>query len=50
MTIKAVVGKDALSMEDHLYLVFLERFEGTFVAQGTYESRTIFESDDSDRP
>ena len=33
-----------LSMEDHLYLTFLERFEGKFVAQGPYEARTIFES------
>merc|ERR1712228_896706 len=28
MAMKAVVGEEALSMEDHLYLSFLERFEG----------------------
>ena len=31
-------------MEDHLYLSFLERFEGKFVSQGPYEARSIFES------
>ena len=41
---KAVVGEEALSMEDHLYLSFLERFEGKFIAQGPYQARTIFES------
>merc|ERR1712007_53105 len=44
MAMKAVVGEEALSMEDHLYLSFLERFEGKFVSQGPYQSRTIFES------
>merc|ERR1739838_1079561 len=44
MAMKAVVGEEALSMEDHLYLSFLERFEGKFVSQGPYEARTIFES------
>jgi len=32
------------SEEDLLYLQFLEKFEETFVNQGIYESRTIFES------
>merc|ERR1711950_18979 len=41
---KAVVGEEALSMEDHLYLSFLERFEGKFIAQGPYEARSVFES------
>merc|ERR1712183_786172 len=41
---KSVVGEEALSMEDHLYLSFLSRFEGKFVSQGPYQSRTIFES------
>ncbi|KAH0611378.1 uncharacterized protein H6S33_010643 [Morchella sextelata] len=41
---KAVVGEEALSSEDRLSLEFLEKFERTFVAQGAYESRTIFES------
>merc|ERR1712085_128712 len=44
MAMKAVVGEEALSMEDHLYLSFLERFESKFVSQGPYEARTIFES------
>ena len=31
MAMKAVVGEEALSMEDHLYLSYLERFEaGSF--------------------
>ena len=44
MAMKAVVGEEALSMEDHLYLSFLEKFEHKFVAQGPYQARTIFES------
>jgi hypothetical protein len=32
---KAVVGEEALSPEDRLYLEFLEKFEKTFVSQGT---------------
>ncbi|KAL7572409.1 hypothetical protein ACA910_006589 [Epithemia clementina (nom. ined.)] len=44
MAMKAVVGEEALSMEDHLYLNFLERFKGKFVSQGPYQARTIFES------
>jgi V-type H+-transporting ATPase subunit B len=41
---KAVVGEEALSPEDHLYLEFLEKFEKTFIAQGPYEARSIFDS------
>ncbi len=41
---KAVVGEEALSVEDKLSLEFLEKFEKTFIAQGAYENRTIFES------
>lgn len=41
---KAVVGEEALSAEDKLSLEFLEKFEHTFINQGPYESRTIFES------
>lgn len=41
---KAVVGEEALSAEDKLSLEFLEKFERSFIAQGAYESRTIFES------
>ena len=50
MAMKVMVGKEALSMEDYLYLVFLERFESKILVQGTYEARTIFENDDSDGP
>ncbi|RHY15585.1 hypothetical protein DYB25_012545 [Aphanomyces astaci] len=41
---KAVVGEEALSMEDHLYLKFTDKFEAKFIAQGPYQSRDIFES------
>lgn len=41
---KAVVGEEALSPEDLLYLEFLDKFERKFVAQGAYENRTIFDS------
>ncbi|DAZ94711.1 TPA: hypothetical protein N0F65_012664 [Lagenidium giganteum] len=41
---KAVVGEEALSLEDHLYLKFTEKFESKFIAQGPYQSRDIFES------
>merc|ERR1712146_100162 len=44
MAMKAVVGEEALSAEDKLYLEFLEKFENKFVAQGRYESRSIEES------
>merc|ERR1712217_18612 len=39
---KAVVGEEALSELDHLYLEFLEKFEDRFLRQGAYEKRTIF--------
>jgi len=41
---KAVVGEEALSSEDHLYLEFIEKFEKEYVTQGYNEKRTIFES------
>ncbi|KAJ1676367.1 Vacuolar ATP synthase subunit B [Spiromyces aspiralis] len=41
---KAVVGEEALSQEDKLALEFLDKFEHTFIAQGPYENRTIYES------
>merc|ERR1711915_518221 len=41
---KAVVGEEALSADDHKYLEFLYKFEKKFIAQGVYENRTIFES------
>lgn len=41
---KAVVGEEALSDEDRLYLEFLEKFENQFLRQGPYEARDIFRS------
>mmetsp|Transcript_12346 Transcript_12346/g.33695 ORF Transcript_12346/g.33695 Transcript_12346/m.33695 type:complete len:509 (-) Transcript_12346:256-1782(-) len=41
---KAVVGEEALTSEDLLYLEFLDKFERKFVAQGAYDNRTIFQS------
>jgi V-type H+-transporting ATPase subunit B len=41
---KAVVGEEALNAEDKLALEFLEKFEKTYINQGPYEKRTIFES------
>lgn len=41
---KAVVGEEAMTEEDERSLEFLEKFEHEFVAQGPYESRSIFES------
>lgn len=44
---KAVVGEEALSSEDKLSLEFLDKFERTFINQGAYEGRTIFDSLDA---
>ncbi|KAH7830425.1 putative V-type proton ATPase subunit B2 [Monocercomonoides exilis] len=41
---KAVVGEEAMTPEDKLYLEFLDKFEKKFISQGYYESRSIFES------
>jgi V-type H+-transporting ATPase subunit B len=41
---KAVVGEDALTADDKNYLLFLEKFENQFLAQGKYEKRDIFRS------
>merc|ERR1719149_275645 len=41
---KAVVGEEALSEDEHKYLEFPEKFEGKFVNQGPYENRTIFDT------
>merc|ERR1712022_73429 len=41
---KAVVGEEALSQDELLYLEFLDKFEHKFVNQGPYENRTIFDS------
>mmetsp|Transcript_50834 Transcript_50834/g.119132 ORF Transcript_50834/g.119132 Transcript_50834/m.119132 type:complete len:114 (-) Transcript_50834:53-394(-) len=41
---KSVVGEEALSDDDRLYLEFLEKFEHKFLAQGNYEMRDIYQS------
>jgi len=41
---KAVVGEEALSDEDHLYLEFVDKFEERYVQQGPYECRSIFQT------
>lgn len=41
---RAVVGEEALTSEDFLYLEFLDKFEHKFLQQGIYESRDIFQS------
>jgi len=41
---KAVVGEEALSDDDRLYLEFLDKFEGSFLRQGPYDARDIFKS------
>jgi V-type H+-transporting ATPase subunit B len=44
LSMKAVVGEEALSAEDLLYLQFLKKYEDNFLAQGFSENRTIFDS------
>jgi V-type H+-transporting ATPase subunit B len=41
---KAVVGEEALTDDDRLYLEFLEKFEGQFLKQGPYDARDVFKS------
>jgi len=41
---KAVVGEEALTSDDLLYLEFLTKFEKTFLTQKCYENRSITES------
>ncbi|XP_073685372.1 V-type proton ATPase subunit B, brain isoform-like [Garra rufa] len=41
---KAVVGEEALTPDDLLYLEFLQKFERNFISQGAYENRTVFET------
>ncbi|EAN31793.1 V-type ATPase B subunit [Theileria parva strain Muguga] len=41
---KAVIGEEALSSDDLLYLEFTDNFENKFLRQGQYERRTIEES------
>lgn len=42
-SMKAVVGEEALSNEDKLSLEFLDKFERTYINQGAYEKRSIFD-------
>ncbi|CAK9795310.1 V-type proton ATPase subunit B [Anthophora plagiata] len=44
LAMKAVVGEEALTPDDLLYLEFLSKFEKNFISQGNYENRTVFES------
>jgi V-type H+-transporting ATPase subunit B len=44
IAMKAVVGEEALTDEDKLYLEFVEKFEEKFLSQGYNESRDIFTS------
>merc|ERR1712117_15402 len=41
---KAVVGEEALSEDEHKYLEFTTKFEEKFLAQGAYENRDVFTS------
>jgi len=40
---KAVVGEEALSADDLLYLEFLNKFEKTFITQGIHILKAINE-------
>lgn len=44
IAMKAVVGEEALSQEDQLFIKFVEKYENKFVCQGPYQNRDIFES------
>jgi len=44
MSMKAVIGEEALSPEEHLYLEFLEKYENRMVSQGPYDQRSIWKS------
>merc|ERR1712203_75841 len=41
---KAVVGEEALSEDEHKYLEFTDKFEEKFLAQGPYENRDVVTS------
>jgi V/A-type H+/Na+-transporting ATPase subunit B len=43
-SLSAVVGAEALAADDRMYLDFADRFEGEFIRQGRYQSRTIEET------
>lgn len=44
LSMRAVVGEEALTSEDLLYLEFLDKFEKRFISQGKAEARSIFTS------
>lgn len=44
IAMKSVVGEEALTAEDLLYLEFHDKFEKKFVSQGANENRDIFQS------
>ncbi|XP_075591228.1 V-type proton ATPase subunit B-like [Dermatophagoides farinae] len=43
-SMKTVIGEEALTSDDLLYLEFLEKFETDFITQDKYQNRSIFES------
>lgn len=43
-SMKAVVGEEALTSEDLLYLEFLDKFEKKFLSQGFSEARDVYQS------
>ena len=44
MAMKAVVGEEALTADDKRALEFLDKFEQTFITQGSNEARDIYQS------
>ncbi|PXF41674.1 V-type proton ATPase subunit B [Gracilariopsis chorda] len=44
IAMKAVVGEEALTADDLLYLEFHDKFEKKFVTQGSYDVRDVFNS------
>jgi len=46
---KAVVGEEALTEDDHKYLTFTDKFEFNFIKQEPYENRKIFGLDDNEK-
>ncbi|MHA1238225.1 MAG: V-type ATP synthase subunit B [Candidatus Odinarchaeia archaeon] len=40
----AVIGEEALTERDRLYLEFADKFEQKFISQGEYEERSIYET------
>lgn len=39
-----MVGEEALSADEKLYINFVEKYEKDFVSQGAFANRTIFDS------